>query len=154
MSKNSRKKVYNNSGKAGNNSAFGKVMIIIVILGVVILLFINYALTLLKQSVKKIAAEKTVDIITNNAEKIARNNPEVSKILDSMTEEDKEVVAQIIENHMDAESVSEVMEYVNEGDKDGLIKYAAENLTAEEISQLMGLYGKYVSDIDIDQFTD
>ena len=60
-----------------------------------------------------------------------------------MSEEDKEVVTEIVENHMDAESVTEVMGYVSEGDKDGLMRYAAENLTPEEIAKLAEMYGKY-----------
>ena len=143
MSKKSRNNVYNKPGKASNNSPFGQLMLSIIILGVVALIFINFALPLLKQSVKKVAAQKTVDIITENAEKIAASNPEVAEILDSLTEEDKEVVSEIIENHMDNESISEVMEYVKDGNQEELIKYATENLTPEEMTELIGIYGKH-----------
>ena len=143
MSKNNRNKAYKNGAKRQKNSRFGRLMMSLVILGVVVLLFINYALPMLKGSVKKAAAEKTVDILTENAVKVAGEDSQVAQILENMSEEDKEVVTEIVENHMDAESVTEVMGYVSEGDKDGLMRYAAENLTPEEIAKLAELYGKY-----------
>ena len=143
MSKNNRNKAYRNGANKQKNSGFGRLMMSLVILGVVALLFINYALPMLKGSVKKAAAEKTVDILTENAVKVAGEDSEVAQILENMSEEDKEVVTEIVENHMDAESVTEVMGYVSEGDKDGLMRYAAENLTPEEIAKLAEMYGKY-----------
>ncbi|SFC34876.1 hypothetical protein [Butyrivibrio sp. YAB3001] len=143
MSKNNRKKVCTKPARPVNKSCFEKVMITLIIAGVVILMFINYALPVIKNSAKKVAAEKTVDMITKNAEKIAVENPQVAEVLESLTEEDKQVVSEIIENHMDSETVGEVMGYVTNGDKESLVKYAADNLTAEEISELMKLYGKY-----------
>ncbi len=143
MSKNNRKNVNEQSSKHRNNGGFGRLMISLIILGVVILLFVKFALPMLKSSAKKVAAEKTVDVLIENADKISGGNEQVTQVLESMTEEDKEIVSEIIENHMDAESVSEVMEYVNDGDKEGLMKYATENLTPEEIEKLAELYGKY-----------
>ncbi len=154
MSKNIRKKVNNISGKASKNSAFGRLMFSIVVLGVVLLLFINYALPLLKKEVSHIAAEKTVDMITKNPEKIAGDNKEIKKVLESMSDEDKEVVTEIIENHMDAETATEIMGYVTDGDKAALMEYAGENLSAEEVMDLMELYGKYSDTLNgsIDSF--
>ncbi|MBQ6414965.1 MAG: hypothetical protein IJI01_07815 [Butyrivibrio sp.] len=143
MSKNNRNKTHKNTAKAHKNSGFGKLMMSLVILGVVVLLFINYALPMLKSSFKKAAAEKTVEVLTENAVKVAGEDSQVTQILENLSEEDKEVVTEIVENHMDAESVSEVMGYVSDGDKDGLMKYAAENLSPEELAQLAELYGKY-----------
>ena len=128
MSKNNRKKVYKNRDRVGKNGAFGKFMLSIIILGIVILLFINVALPIIKEEAKSKIAEKTVDVITDNVDKIAGDNPEVKEIMESLSDEDKETVTEIISEHMDTETVTEVMEYVNEGDKDGLINYAVENL--------------------------
>ena len=143
MSKNNRKKVNNISRKSGKNTGFGRLMFSLVILGVVLLLFINYALPLLKKEITHIAAEKTVDMITSNPEKIVGDNKEVKKVLESMSDEDKEVVTEIIENHMDAETATEIMGYVNNGDKAALMEYAGENLSADEMMELMEMYGKY-----------
>ncbi len=135
MSKNIRK---NNKEKA-----LVKAIAVILILIVVVLLFIKLGMPIVKKNLKKAAAEKTMDVIIDNSDKIAAENPEVAKILDKLSDEDKEKVTQIIENHMDAESVKEVMGYVSEGDKESLIKYAAENLTPEEMLELANIYGKY-----------
>ena len=143
MSKNNRNNVNRKPAKKHKNSAFGRLMLSLVILGTVILLFINIALPMLKESVKHVAAEKTVDVITENAEKLAGDNPKVAKALENMSDEDKEVVTQIVENHMDPEEVAEVTGYINDGDKEGLMKYAVENLSPEELAQLAKLYSKY-----------
>lgn len=143
MSKNNRKKVYKNGANAGKNSTFGRIMISIIIVGIVILLFINFALPMLKKKVADVAAEKTVEIISENIDKIAGENPEASKIIESLSEEDKETVTKIISNHMDAGTVTEVMEYVKDGDKDALIDYAQENLSPSEMSDLLDIIGKY-----------
>ncbi len=143
MSKNNRKKVYKKQENPCGNSAFGRLMISIIILGIVILIFINYGLPLLKQEVSHVAAKKTVDVITEHADKIAQDNPEVAQVLESLSEEDKETVTEIISEHMDTETVTEVMEYVEEGNKEALVEYATENLSPEEIEELIKIYGKY-----------
>ncbi len=143
MSKNNRKNVYRNGGNAGKNSTFGKVMISIIIIGIVFLIFINYVYPVVKKKVSEVAAQKTVEIITDNVDKIAGDNPEVSQFIESISEEDKEKVTQIISEHMDAETVTEVMGYVKDGDKNALIDYAQENLSPSEIAELMQIYGKY-----------
>ena len=149
MSKNNRKNVNNISTKQNKNTGFGRFMFSIVVLGVVILLFINFALPLMKKKVSHVAAEKTVEMILADPEMIAGDNKEIKKVLESMTDEDKEVVAGIIENHMDAETVTEVMGYVNSGDKEAIMKYVSENLSVEETMELIQMYGKY-SDTLID----
>ena len=143
MSKNNRKKVYRNDANPGKNSTFGKVMISIIIIGIVILLFINFVLPVVKKEVADVAAKKTVEILTDNVDKLSGGNPEVAKMIESLSEEDKETVTRIIENHMDAGTVTEVMEYVKDGNKDALIDYAQENLSPSEISELLQIYGKY-----------
>jgi hypothetical protein len=143
MSKNKRKNVYHQSKKEDKNSAFGHLMISIIILGVVVLLFINVALPIIKEGTKKIVAQKTVDLIEDNIDKIAADHPEVKEALESLSEEDRETVTEIIADHIDTETAGEVMEYVNEGDKDGLMEYAVENLSPEEISKLAEIYSRY-----------
>ncbi len=143
MSKNKRKNVYHQNKKEDKNSAFGHLMISIIILGVVVLLFINVALPIIKEETKKIVAEKTVDLIEDNIDKIAADHPEVKEALESLSEEDRETVTEIIADHIDTETAGEVMEYVNEGDKDGLMEYAVENLSPEEISKLAEIYSRY-----------
>ncbi|MBQ9302993.1 hypothetical protein [Butyrivibrio sp.] len=143
MSKNKRKNAYYKNKKEDKNSAFGHLMISIIIFGVVVLLFINVALPIIKEGTKKIVAQKTVDLIEDNIDKIAADHPEVKEALESLSEEDRETVTEIIADHIDTETAGEVMEYVNEGDKDGLMEYAVENLSPEEISKLAEIYSRY-----------
>ena len=143
MSKDNRKKVNTKPQKPSKNTTFGKVMITIIILGIVFLLFYNFVLPKVKKGVSHFAAEKTVEVITQNAEKVAESNPEVAKILESMTEEDKDTVTEIIENHMDAGTAAEIAGYVQDGNKEALMDYATENLSPEEMAELMKLYLKY-----------
>ena len=146
MSKNNRKKVNKKKKEYDPNGAFGRFMLAMIILGIVILLFINVALPIVKEKFKKAAAEKTVDILSENIEKIAGDSPEAQKLtetLENMSEEDRETVTEIVAEHMDAETVSEVMEYVTDGDQQGLVEYATENLSPEEVMELMEIYGKY-----------
>lgn len=143
MSKNKRKTAYRKNQKEDKNGAFGRLMISIIILGVIVLLFINVALPIIKEGTRKIVAEKTVDLIEDNIDKIAAGHPEIKEALESLSEEDRETVTEIIADHIDTETAGEVMEYVNEGDKDGLLEYAVENLSPEEISKLAEIYGRY-----------
>ena len=143
MSKQNGNKKRKNTENVGTKSVFEKVMISVIVIGIVIFLFINYALPVLKQGTKHVAAEKTVDVIIKNADKVSGGNEKVEEMLNSLSEEDKETVSGIIENHMDSETVSEVMKYVQDGDKESLMKYAADNLTLDEMSELLNMYEKY-----------
>jgi sensor histidine kinase regulating citrate/malate metabolism len=116
-----------------------------IVLCVVIMIFIKVAVPMIAQKTKKAAAEKTVEVITQNAEIIAGDNEEVKEAIQNMSEEDKETLTEIVEDHMDAETVSEVMGYVEKKDKEGLMKYASENLSEEEIIKLIGIYSKYAN---------
>ncbi len=142
MSKQSENKKYKNGANAGRKSTFEKIMISIIAVGIVILLFINFAFPVIKEKTKKVAADKAVDVIIDNADKVSGGNEQVKEILENLSDEDKETVSEIIENHMDQETITEVMGYVKEGDQESLIKYAAENLTLEEMEELMEIYDK------------
>ena len=79
----------------------------------------------------------------DNVEKIAGKNPKVKEALESMSEEDKEKVSEIVAEHMDAETMTDVMEYVNKNDQAGLVEYAAKNFSPEEMNEFKDLYEKY-----------
>ncbi len=143
MSKNSRKNVYNNRKKSGNGGALIRFILTLAVLSIVVFIFICYAFPIIKNSAKKAAAEKTVDVITENIDAIAGDNEQIKEVVDKMSEEDKETVTEIVTEHMDTETMTEVMDYVNKKDKDGLVRYATENLSEEEISELLEIYSKY-----------
>ncbi len=143
MSKNNRKKVYTKRANTDKNGAFGRLMISIIVLGIVILLFINVALPIIKESARKAVAEKTVDLLTENVDKIAKDHPEIKEALESLSDEDRETITEIVAEHLDTESAGEVMDYVTKGDKEGLMEYAIEKLSPEEMLKIAELYKKY-----------
>ncbi len=145
MSKNKRKTVKYDTTGPSKSAGMVRFIFTLIVLCVVVMIFIRVALPMIKQKTKQVAAEKTVDLITEHAEVIAGDNEKVREAIANMSEEDKETISKIVEEHMDAETVSEVMEYVNENDKEGLIEYATENLSQEEIIELMGIYYKYAN---------
>ena len=145
MSKNKRNTVKYDTTGPRKSEAMTRLIFTLIVLCVVIMIFIRVALPIIKEKTKQAAAEKTVEVLTQNAEILAGDNEQVKKAISNMSEEDKETLTEIVEEHMDAETVSKVMEYVNTQDKEGLIEYATENLSEEEIIKLMGIYYKYAN---------
>ncbi|MDC7293864.1 MULTISPECIES: hypothetical protein [unclassified Butyrivibrio] len=145
MSKNKRNTVKYDTAGPDRSAAMARLVFTMIVLCVVIMIFIKVAVPMIAQKTKKAAAEKTVEVITQNAEIIAGDNEEVKEAIQNMSEEDKETLTEIVEDHMDAETVSEVMGYVEKKDKEGLMKYASENLSEEEIIKLIGIYSKYAN---------
>ena len=109
----------------------------------VLVVFIKVAIPAVKHKAKEAVAEKAVETVFENAGKIPGAGEKIEEITSKMSEEDKQKVTEIVEEHMDAETVTEVMQYVNEGDESGLMQYAAENLSPEEIKELTDMYQKY-----------
>ena len=143
MSKQSVNKNGKNGKNPGKNSTFEKIMIGVIIAGIIIFVFINFAWPKLSKKTKEVAADKTVEVIVQNADKVSGGNDQIKDMLENLSEEDKKTVSEIIENHMDQETISELMGYVKNKDKESLMKYAAENLSASEILKLMEIYNKY-----------
>lgn len=71
------------------------------------------------------------------------DNAEVQRILESVTEEDKEKVTDIVSEQFGVADAPKVLEYVQDNDIEALKQYAKEKLTDEQISQLYEIYGKY-----------
>jgi hypothetical protein len=142
MSKNKRDKVKYDTTGNDKSGALVRLIFTLIVLCVAAMIFIRLLAPTVKHEAKKIAAEKTVDVITEKIDTIAADNPEVKEIVNNLSEEDKQVVTDIITEHMDTETMSEVMEYVGNKDKEGLMKYAKENLSEEELEQLIDIFGK------------
>ena len=126
-----------------NRFVFGKFIFTLMVVCLVLMMFIKVALPKLVKKAKKAAADKAVEIMYDNVEKIAGKNPKVKEALESMSEEDKEKVSEIVAEHMDAETMTDVMEYVNKNDQAGLVEYAAKNFSPEEMNEFKDLYEKY-----------
>ena len=73
-----------------------------------------------------------------------KSTGKTKEIYESMSEEDKDAVTEIIANNVSIDSVSEVQSYVNSGDANGLMEYAKDNLSEEEVKELTEIMSKYV----------
>ena len=89
--------------------------------------------------IKKAIVSEAID---SYAEK---SSGKTKEIFDSMSEEDKDTVTEIIANNVSLDSISEVQSYVNSEDASGLMEYAEENLSEEEIKELTDIMSKYVT---------
>ena len=88
--------------------------------------------------ITKAVVEKAMDayIETADSDTKARFN--------SMSEEDKDIVTDIIAENVSLDSISEVQSYVAKGDKDAVAKYAQENLSEEDQKILIEIMSKYI----------
>ena len=97
-------------------------------------------------SEKKSANPITKAIVSEALDSYAEQSTGKTKeIYESMSEEDKDTVTEIIANNVSLDSVSEVQSYVNSGDASGLMDYAEENLSEEEVEELKDIMSKYVT---------
>lgn len=97
-------------------------------------------------SEKKSANPITKAIVSEALDSYAEQSTGKTKeIYESMSEEDKDTVTEIIANNVSLDSVSEVQSYVNSGDASGLMDYAEENLSEEELKELKDIMSKYVT---------
>ena len=143
MAGNNRNKKYTHIPRDRRNNAFGRCIFTLAIICIVLMLFIKFAYPMIVAKTKKAAADKAVEIMYDNIDKLAGDNEKAKEMLESISEEDKEKVSEILAEHMDAETVSEVAGYVNNNDQQGLLEYATENLSPEEMEQFKDLYEKY-----------
>ena len=95
-----------------------------------------------KKSANPIKKAIVSEAIDTYAEK---SSGKTKEIFDSMSEEDKDTVTEIIANNVSLDTVSEVQSYVNSEDASGLMEYAEENLSEEELKELEDIMSKYVT---------
>lgn len=85
------------------------------------------------------AEQVTASILAENG----KDGAEASRILDSMSEGDREVVEEVIRKHADIETVKEAQEVFSNGGSEGLREFARNRLSAEDLRTLRELYRKY-----------
>ena len=95
-----------------------------------------------KKSANPIKKAIVSEALDSYAEK---SSGKTKEIFDSMSEEDKDTVTEIIANNVSLDSVTEVQSYVNSEDASGLMEYAKENLSEEELKELENIMSKYVT---------
>ncbi len=97
----------------------------------------------LKQRAVNKVAEKAISHV---AEEAGVESSEAEALYSNMTEEDKAVVQDIIEEHADAETMQKAVDLYQDGDMEGLKEMASSELSEEEIQQMKELYQKYVAE--------
>ncbi len=97
------------------------------------------------QESKKSTANPIKKAIVNEAmdQYIKKSDGKVKEIADTMTEEDKDTVSEIIANNVELEDIPEVQSYISNGDAAGLMEYAQDNLSSEEQAELTEIMLKY-----------
>ncbi|WP_029324569.1 hypothetical protein [Butyrivibrio sp. AE3004] len=101
-----------------------------------------------KKEVIKSVAKKVVDKAVEQY--AGESSSEVREMIDSVAEEDKDRITDIIVDNITIEDIPDVEAYISNKDVDGLKDYAKEKLTEEDYSELTGILEKY-SDKAIEQ---
>ena len=89
------------------------------------------------KSVAKTVVDKAVEQYAGDSDS------KVKDVYDSVSEEDKDKVADILVDNMSIDDMTDVQEYISNQDVDGLKDYAKEKLTEEDYSELTGILEKY-----------
>ena len=132
--------------------AFGITLFVVLLIGVLFLVGRNSIMKDVKATQEQATTTKTSTanpitkaIVSEALDTYAENaTGKTKEIYESMSEEDKDTVTEIIANNVSIDSVSEVQSYVNSGDTNGLMEYAKENLSEEEVKELTEIMSKYV----------
>ncbi|WP_022769767.1 hypothetical protein [Butyrivibrio sp. NC2007] len=132
--------------------AFGITLFVVLLIGVIFLVGRNSIMKDVKATQEQATTTKTSTanpitkaIVSEALDTYAENaTGKTKEIYESMSEEDKDTVAEIIANNVSIDSVSEVQSYVNSGDANGLMEYAKDNLSEEEVKELTEIMSKYV----------
>lgn len=68
---------------------------------------------------------------------------QAQQIYNSMSEEDKDTVDNLIDNKLNAGTISDVSGYLKNNDTEGLKEYVKDSFSEQEIQQIKDLYQKY-----------
>ena len=132
--------------------AFGITLFVVLLIGVIFLVGRNSIMKDVKATQEQATTTKTSTanpitkaIVSEALDTYAENaTGKTKEIYESMSEEDKDTVTEIIANNVSIDSVSEIQSYVNSGDTNGLMEYAKDNLSEEEVKELTEIMSKYV----------
>ena len=119
------------------------IAIVLLLLAVGRLLFLKFKSLALDTTSQKLIEEVVKQGSGGNISK-----EQINEITNSIQENDKEKVENIIENHLDGDTIQKAMEYMRNKDIDGLKKFASEELTEEEKKELIDIYLQYKEQID------
>lgn len=97
--------------------------------------------------------EKAASVIGNQvvekaAESLGIPSEQAQQILNSMSDEDRQTVTDIVSNHMDAQTISEAQQYVKDRDLSGAKQFAESELSQTEQDELKEIARKYADQIN------
>ena len=133
------------SKKRGRSRALQKFIMIIVILVIVFLISFFCVYRPLKQHFISAVAQELIASQISSGE---LSDDDIQAILDSMSEEDRSVLEDIINSHFSISSLSDILSFLRSGDLAGLRDYARNSLTEEELTQIRAIYNKYEDTIN------
>ena len=107
----------------------------------IVVLVILVAAIKAKEKVTSAVAEKMIEEQVQNDSTGQLQNAQ--DIYNSMSEEDKQTVNDMIESKVSPQTISDVSKYAKDQDKEGLKQYVKEKFTESEIRQMKDLYNKY-----------
>lgn len=102
------------------------------------------------KQIKSVTSQKAAEVVVEklldskiSSDKAVYGNLSAKDIYNSMDDADKQVVTDIITDHMTPENIKNVEQYVTSGDTAGLEQYAKDNLSTEETQTIQNMYEKY-----------
>lgn len=102
------------------------------------------------KQIKSVTSQKAAEVVVEklldskiSADKAVYGDLTAKDIYNSMDDADKQVVTDIITDHMTADNIKNVEQYVTAGDTAGLEQYAKDNLSTEETQTIQNMYEKY-----------
>lgn len=118
--------------------------------------FLWFAGPLKHQAAKRIGAQIIETAADSAAGQIAGSSggliseetakQQIRQRMESMSEEDRETLTGIVENHLDGAAVADITGKAISGDVEGAVKLAEQELTAEEYQALREMAEKYLGE--------
>lgn len=98
----------------------------------------------LKDTVSKKAGEQLMEYtIKNRASEYGISSEQVDRVLQSIDDSDKDIIENIVGNHLNPSTISEGVELIRNGDEEGLKDFVDRQLSDSEENDLINLYEKY-----------
>ena len=129
------------AGKRKKKKGLIVLIVVLVILVAAIWAGKTFVYDKVKEKVTSAVAEKMIEEQVQNDSTGQLQNAQ--DIYNSMSEEDKQTVNDMIESKVSPQTISDVSKYAKDKDKEGLKQYVKEKFTESEIRQMKDLYNKY-----------
>ncbi len=130
--------------KRRKKHGFQRLILIVVVLAIVVLLVFFCIIQPLKQKVTSAITEKLIEMqVSSDSDASAA----AEEILESMSEEDREILEEIYKKHFSTQTIADISVYAASGDTSAIISYLQDELNAEELAQIYEIYEKYQDEL-------